>query len=203
MIRALHHIAAAAIAASAALLTGCRTQYVDAHGTHLAVSPDRMNTQDWTELAQRIVDELIASGALLRYGSGGAPASILLSPVQDQTGERIDPEAITKIVRMRLMATGRVAVITGNSVAGAAEDPIVAKSAERRRLAAGLEDPFEGVPDLSGRLRLFRDQVHVDGATQSGYFLQLTLSDTATQRSVWEGQATVMKRGSKTTIGTK
>lgn len=202
MTRALHHIAAAALAASAALLTGCRTQYVDAHGTDLAVSPDRMNTQDWTELAQRIVDELIASGALSRYG-GGAPASILLNPVQDQTGERIDPEAITKIVRMRLVATGRVAVITGDSVAGAAEDPIVAKSAERRRLAAGLEDPLQGVPDLSGRLRLFRDQVRVDGGTQSGYFLQLTLSDTATQRSVWEGQAAVMKRGSRTTIGTK
>ena len=195
----------AALLASVAGLpgVGCRTEYVDRDGTDLAVSPDRINLQDWTALAERLVQDLVASGALGLYGNGGRPAALLINPVQNQTGESIDPEAITKLVRVRLLATGKAQVITGNSVGGAAEDPIVAQSASRRSLAAGLEDPLEGVPDLSARLRLFRDQVRVDGKTQSGYFLQMTLSDTATQRAVWEGEVSIVKRGSRTTIGTR
>jgi hypothetical protein len=183
--------------------TGCRTEYVDRDGTDLAVSPDRINLQDWTALAERLVQDLVTSGVLGRYGNDGRPAAMLVNPVQNQTGENIDPEAITKLMRVRLLATGKVQVITGNSVAGAAEDPIVAQSASRRSLAAGLEDPLEGIPDLSARLRLFRDQVRVDDKTQSGYFLQMTLSDTATQRAVWEGEISIVKRGSRTTIGTR
>jgi PBP1b-binding outer membrane lipoprotein LpoB len=199
------HVRAALATAllSAAALAGCRTEYVDASGTNLAVSPDRMNTQDWTALAEDLAAQVVDSGVLAGYGRGGKPAAMLINPVQNETGERIDPEAITKLVRMRFLATGRVQVITGTSMGMEAEDPIVAQAQQRRRLAAGLEDPLAGVPDLSARLRLFRDQVRVEGKTQSAYFLQLTLSDTATQRAIWEGQTTVVKRGSKTTIGTK
>jgi PBP1b-binding outer membrane lipoprotein LpoB len=182
---------------------GCRTEYIDSRGESLAVSPDRLDMQDWTALAERIAQEMTSSGVLDRYGRAGRPASMLINPVQNQTGESIDPEAITKLVRIQLLATGRVQIITGGGAGTQAEDPIVAESRQRRRLAAGLEDPLDGVPDLSARLRLFRDRVRVDGKTQSAYFLQMTLSDTATQRSIWEGQATVAKRGSKATIGTR
>lgn len=192
-----------AVAAAAVLAAGCRTEYVDASGTNVAVSPDRLNTQDWTSLADDLAEQLVQSGTLSRYGNGGRAASMLINPVQNQSGESIDPEAITKLVRMRLLATGRVQVITGSTMGIDAEDPIVAQAQERRRLAAGLEDPLADVPDLSVRLRLFRDQLRVDGKTQSVYFLQMTLSDVATRRAVWEGQVTVMKRGSRTTIGTK
>lgn len=193
----------AALAVLALSPVGCRTEYVDASGTNLAVSPDRLNTQDWTALADQLAEQVVSSGVLTRYGNGGRPAALLLNPVQNETGESIDPEAITKLIRMRLLATGRVQVITGSSMGREAEDPIVAEAQQRRRLAAGLEDPLADVPDLSVRLRLFRDRVRVEDKTQSGYFLQMTLSDTATRRAVWEGQVTVMKRGSKTTIGTK
>ena len=182
-------------------LTACATSYVDPNGNDVAVSPDQINTQDWTALSHKLVQSLFASNALSSYGSGGHPAGILLNPLQNETGEAIDPEAITKLVRMQLMDTGRVQVLTGSSMGMQAEDPIVAKAKEKRRLAAGLEDPLDGVPDLSARLRLFRNQVQVGGKTQSTYFLQMTLSDTATQRSVWEGQASLMKRGSQVTIG--
>lgn len=191
-------LAAALVAAVAA---SCKTVYVDPDGPDVAVSPDRINTQDWTALANAISTKLVSSGVLSAYARDGKPAGLLLNPVQNQTGEALDPEAITKLVRIQLLDTGRVQVITGSSMGMAAEDPIVAKAQQRKRLAAGLEDPLADVPDLSARLRLFRDQVRVDGKTQSAYFLQMTLSDTSTQRAVWEGQASLMKRGSRTTIG--
>lgn len=182
-------------------LPGCKTAYVDPDGKDVAVSPDRINTQDWTALANRIASKLVSSGVLSGFGHDGKPAAILLNPVQNQTGEDIDPEAITKLVRIQLMETGRVQVMTGSAMGMEAEDPIVAKAQKRRRLAAGLEDPLADVPDLSARLRLFRNQVRVEGKTQSAYFLQMTLSDTSTQRSIWEGQASLMKRGDRVTIG--
>lgn len=190
-----------AAALVAAVVASCKTVYVDPDGPDVAVSPDRINTQDWTALANAISTKLVSSGVLSAYARDGKPAGLLLNPVQNQTGEALDPEAITKLVRIQLLDTGRVQVITGSSMGMAAEDPIVAKAQQRKRLAAGLEDPLADVPDLSARLRLFRDQVRVDGKTQSAYFLQMTLSDTSTQRAVWEGQASLMKRGSRTTIG--
>jgi hypothetical protein len=187
--------------AATAFAVSCKTVYVDPDGADVAVSPDRINTQDWTALANAISTKLVVSGVLSGYARDGRPAGLLLNPVQNQTGESIDPEAITKLVRIQLLETGRVQVITGSSMGMAAEDPIVAKAQQRKRLAAGLEDPLADVPELSARLRLFRDQVRVDGKTQTAYFLQMTLSDTSMQRAVWEGQASLMKRGSRTTIG--
>ncbi|MFM8698371.1 MAG: hypothetical protein ACKOF7_06850, partial [Phycisphaerales bacterium] len=67
--------------------------------------------------------QVVSSGVLSRYGNAGRPAALLLNPVQNQTGESIDPEAITKLVRMRLLATGRVQVITGSTMGMEAEDP--------------------------------------------------------------------------------
>lgn len=185
----------------AATLVSCKTVYVDPDGQDVAVSPDRINIQDWTALANAISTKLVASGVLSAYARDGKPAGLLLNPVQNQTGEAIDPEAITKLVRIQLLETGRIQVITGSTMGFTAEDPIVAKAQQRKRLAAGLEDPLADVPDLSARIRLFRDQVRAEGKTQSAYVLQMTLSDTSTQRAVWEGQASLMKRGSRTTIG--
>jgi len=182
-------------------IPACKTTYVDPNGLNVAVSPNEINTQDWSALANRIASELVKSNVLTPYGRDGKPAGILLNPLQNQTGENIDPEAITKLVRIQLLNTGRVQVMTGSSMGMEAEDPIVAKAQQKRRLAVGLEDPLGDVPDLSARLRLFKNTVHIEDQTQTAYFLQMTLSDAATQRAVWEGQATLMKRGSKVTIG--
>lgn len=179
---------------------GCSARYVDSGGNEVVVSADRMNIQDWSLLADEVVQSIVTSGVLARYG-GDQPAGIMLNPLQNQTTESFDGDAILKKIRIALINTGRVQVITIGGFGAEVEDEIAARAKDRQQLAAGLGDPLADVPAITLTAKLLRDQVRAQGQTQSAYILQMTLTDTSSGRGVWEGEATVMKQGSKSTIG--
>jgi hypothetical protein len=196
----MHRLVACTLIVSLSLVVACKTTYEDPEGTKLVVSPDRMNIQDWSMLADRIAQEMVTSGILTRYG-GGRPAGALLNPLRNDTGESFDEDAIFKRIRIALLNTGRIEFITVDSMGLGAEDQAAERARQRQQLASGLEDPLADVPQLTVQAKIFRDQVRAEGKTQSGYFLHVTLTDTQTGRGIWEGEASIVKRGSKSTIG--
>ncbi len=190
-----------ALLLGAFLLPSCaKTTYVDGKGNDLVVSAGRMNIQDWTQLSDKVVQSMVTSGVLQSYSAGG-PAGLLLNPLQNDTGEQFDGDAILKKIRIALLQTGRVQVITAGSMGLAAEDPIAQRAKARQQLAAGLEDPLADVPALTIQAKIFRDRVRAEGQQQSAYFLQMTLTDTKSGRGIWEDEVSIVKRGSKSAIG--
>jgi len=135
-------------------------------------------------LADQVVQDLLASGVLARYGNSGQPAGAMLGQLQNNTGESFDGDAILTKIRIALLQTGRVQVITTGGVGVAAEDPIAQRAKERQRLAPGLGNPLEDVPQITIQSKIFRDQVKAQGQLQTAYFLQMKLTDTATGRAV-------------------
>ena len=177
-----------------------RTQYVDAGGSDLIVSPDRMNLQDWSLLADQAVQDMVVSGSLSRYSSS-SPPGLLLNPLKNQTGEQFDGDAILKKIRIALLATGRVQVITAGDASQSGEDALAQRAKSKRQLSAGLADPLADVPGLTIQAKLLADRVKASGQTQTAYLLQLTLTDTTSGRGVWEGEAKVVKRGASARVG--
>ncbi|MSR42080.1 MAG: hypothetical protein EXS10_09320 [Phycisphaerales bacterium] len=187
------------------LSTGCKsnTRYVDAGSNDVIVSAGQMNVQDWSLLADQCTQSMISAGVLQRYGDQSKPAGLLLNALVNETTEQFDGDAILKKIRIALLNTGRVEVIMTAGPGGRAEDPIAQSAQQSKAFMAAADNQMmaQNTPDLTLTAKLLQNQIKASGDTQSTYILQMTLTDTTTGRGIWEGEANVMKRGGKATIG--
>ncbi len=185
--------------------TGCKspTRYVDAGGNDVIVNAGKMNVQDWSLLADQCTQSMISAGVLQRYGDQSKPAGVLLNALVNQTTEQFDGDAILKKIRIALLNTGRVEVIMTAGPGGRAEDPIAQSAQQSKAFMSGDDNALmaKNTPDLTLTAKLLQDQTKAGSDTQTTYILQMTLTDTTSGRGIWEGEANVMKRGGKATIG--
>jgi PBP1b-binding outer membrane lipoprotein LpoB len=170
----------ALLAASALLLgSGCQNaKYVDPKGNELVVNVDRMNIQDWSMLSDQVVQSMVSSGTLARLPA--QPAGLLLNPVVNTTTQQFDTDAIMKKIRIALINTGRVEVIMADDLFGGAEDRIA---------------------DITITAKLLEDRARAGSTRQVAYILQMSLTNTTTGRSVWEGEAQIVKQGERASVG--
>ena len=194
-------VASCALAATV-VLAGCqKAQYVDPKGNELIVSVDRMNIQDWSMLADQTIQSMVSSGTLARLPN--QPAGLLLNPVINTTTQQFDTDAIMKKIRIALLNTGRVEVIMADDLFGGAEDRIAREAQRRKDRAAGVDTDAsnKNVPDVTITAKLIEDRARAGNTRQVAYVLQMSLTNTATGRAVWEGEAQVVKQGERASIG--
>jgi penicillin-binding protein activator len=196
-------IAATALLSSAMLVaTGCqKAQYVDPKGNELVVNVDRMNIQDWSMLADQVVQSMVSSGTLARLPN--QPAGLLLNPVVNTTTQQFDTDAIMKKIRIALLNTGRVEVIMADDLFGGAEDRIAREAQRRKDKAAGVDTDAsnKNVPDITITAKLIEDRARAGNTRQVAYILQMSLTNTTSGRAVWEGEAQVVKQGERSSVG--
>lgn len=191
-----------AIAAVTLASAACnKAKYVDPKGKDLVVNVDRMNIQDWSMLSDQVVQSMVSSGVLSRLPN--QPAGMLLNPCVNTTTQQFDTDAIIKKIRIALMNTGRVEVIMADDMFGGAEDRIAREAQRRKDKAAGTDTDAsnKNVPDVTVTAKLLEDRTRAGSTRQVAYILQMTLTNTATGRAVWEGEAQVVKQGERSSVG--
>jgi uncharacterized protein (TIGR02722 family) len=191
-----------AVAAVTLATAACnKAQYVDPKGKDLVVNVDRMNIQDWSMLSDQVVQSMVSSGVLSRLPN--QPAGMLLNPCVNTTTQQFDTDAIIKKIRIALMNTGRVEVIMADDMFGGAEDRIAREAQRRKDKAAGVDTDAsnKNVPDVTVTAKLLEDRARAGSTRQVAYILQMTLTNTATGRAVWEGEAQVVKQGERSSVG--
>lgn len=191
-----------AIAAVTLASAACnKAKYVDPKGKDLVVNVDRMNIQDWSMLSDQVVQSMVSSGVLSRLPN--QPAGMLLNPCVNTTTQQFDTDAIIKKIRIALMNTGRVEVIMADDMFGGAEDRIAREAQRRKDKAAGIDTDAsnKNVPDVTVTAKLLEDRTRAGSTRQVAYILQMTLTNTATGRAVWEGEAQVVKQGERSSVG--
>ena len=191
-----------AIAAVTLATAACnKAHYVDPKGKDLVVNVDRMNIQDWSMLADQVVQSMVSSGTLARLPN--QPAGMLLNPCVNTTTQQFETDAIIKKIRIALMNTGRVEVIMADDMFGGAEDRIAREAQRRKDKAAGVDTDAsnKNVPDVTVTAKLLEDRTRAGNTRQAAYILQMTLTNTATGRAVWEGEAQVVKQGERASVG--
>ena len=192
-----------AIAATLPLaLLGCqKAQYVDPKGNDLIVNADRMNIQDWNLLADQVVQSMVNSGVLARLPN--QPAGVLLNPVINTTTQQFDTDGIMKKIRIALLNTGRCEVIMTAGPGGRAEDKIAQDAQALKDFQSGKDNQVNpnNVPDATLTAKLIEDRARSGGTRQVAYVLQMSLTNTTTGRAVWEGEASVIKQGNRSSVG--
>jgi uncharacterized protein (TIGR02722 family) len=181
---------------------GCqKAQYVDPKGNDLVVNADRMNIQDWNLLADQVVQSMVNSGVLARLPN--QPAGVLLNPVINTTTQQFDTDGIMKKIRISLLNTGRCEVIMTAGPGGRAEDKIAQDAQALKDFQSGRDNQVNpsNVPDATLTAKLIEDRARSGSTRQVAYVLQMSLTNTTTGRAVWEGEASVIKQGQRSSVG--
>ena len=181
-------------------LVGCMTpkaRYVDASGPETVVSMGKINIQEWAMAVDTLTGSLLSSGALEK--APARPAHVAFDRIVNNTSNQVDTNLLTKKIRVSLSESGKCVIAIGIG-AGGPESAIADQMSQLRAFESdGKIQTRE--PDFTLTGRLIEDRARADKTRQVTYVFQLTLIDTRTQVSVWEGEESIAKQGKKPVLG--
>ncbi len=189
--------------AALTLLNACsspKTAYVEPGSSRLVTTLDQINIQDFARAADTMVasliDHLINPG-LLKSGVPGEPALLAISRIQNNTGQQLDTDLLVKKIRVDLLRTGKV--WTSTTIAyGGPEDPL---AAEEQQLLARSSAGATRRPDYTLSGKIIENYTRAGNVRQVAYVFQLSLTKTPEGIAVWEDEKTIVKQGSRPTVG--
>lgn len=179
---------------------GCqtaKTKYVAPGGSESIISINQINTQDWINAADQMVQSLIVSGVIER--AERQPAVLGISRIINDTQQRVDTDALVKKIRVALNKTGKVVTTTTLGLGGRSEDPMAKSAAEMNRFMNDEPQALD-LPDfsLSGKLL---EQRATDGKDrQVTYTFQLSLTELSSGYAIWEDEVNIQKVGRKSNL---
>lgn len=177
---------------------GCSTpqaNYVDAGGPHTLRTLNKINIQEWSDAANKMVNSLLESNKL--QGTAEKPSVLAISRIVNNTTEQIDTDLLTKKIRVVLNKTGKVETSTVQGFGGA-EDPLAKEAREERDFLNNVKVSRKPDYTLSGKI--IEDRARVGDLRQTSYTFQLSLT-TQDGLAVWEDEVTIAKQGTKAAVG--
>jgi len=174
------------------MLSGCETETdtrtVDAKGPQ-AINTAAINSQDWANAADQLVNSLLSGGAL--SNAPRTPAILAVDRVINNTQLMVDTDLLIKKIRVALTQTGKIAI---TNTLGLGERAVVASE------AAELEEMQSGkkaktlVPDYTLYAKLIQQSDKNGKVTQNTYSFQMSLVQVKTGLTVWEEEKQIAKQ---------
>ncbi len=189
----------AALAAAGLFIAGCEsvpeTRTIDAQGKE-ALNTSSINSQDWANAADQLVQSLLSSNALER--APAQPAILAIDRVINNTTLSIDTDLLIKKMRVALSQTGKVAV---TNTMGLGERAVVAsEAAELEEMTTGKKAKITA-PNFTLYGKLIQQTDRQGGKTQNTYAFQMSLVDVKSGLTVWEDERTIAKMTQRPSVG--
>ena len=177
-----------------AMLTfsGCETtqdiRTVDAKGPD-AINTSAINSQDWANAADQLVQSLLSGGAL--NNAPRTPAILAVDRVVNNTQLMVDTDLLIKKIRVALTQTGKIAI---TNTLGLGERAVVAsEAAELEEMQSGKKAKVL-VPDYTLYAKLIQQTDKNGKTTQNTYAFQMSLVQVKTGLTVWEEEKLIAKQ---------
>ena len=168
--------------------TATETRTVDAKGPQ-AINTSAINSQDWANAADQLLNSLLSSGAL--NNAPRTPAVLAVDRVINNTQLMVDTDLLIKKIRVALTNTGKINV---TNTLGLGERAVVASE------AAELEEMQSGkkaktiVPDYTLYAKLIQQTDKNGKIAQNTYSFQMSLVAVKTGLTVWEEEKQIAKQ---------
>lgn len=189
----------AALAVAALFLAGCETtpdtRTIDARGPE-ALNTSSINSQDWANAADQLVQSLLSSSALER--APAQPAILAVDRVINNTTLSIDTDLLIKKIRVALTQTGKIAV---TNTMGLGERAVVAsEAAELEEMTTGKKQKLVA-PHYTLYGKLIQQTDRAGSQTQNTYSFQMSLVDVRSGLTVWEEERSIAKMTKRASVG--
>jgi uncharacterized protein (TIGR02722 family) len=184
--------AAGLVVGTALLLAGCEseteTRTVDAKGPE-AINTSAINSQDWANAADQLLNSLLSSDAL--NNAPRKPAVLAVDRIVNNTSLMVDTDLLIKKIRVGLTQTGKIAI---TNTMGLGERAVVAsEAAELDEMQSGKKAKTL-VPDYTLQAKLIQQTDRNSKLTQNTYSFQMSLVQVKTGLTVWEEEKQISKQ---------
>ena len=162
-----------------------------------------LDYRDFNTAGSKMVDDLLASGALNKPGGGRYVLAI--SRVINDTMQKIDTDQLIKQMRVALLRSGKVVVTTAVGANGP-EDRLAMDARELRNSGEFNQQTVASkgqmiAPEYSLSGKIIQRNVRQSKSKQAAeYYFQLTLTDINTGLAFWEGEEVLGKSGSNKSV---
>jgi len=162
-----------------------------------------LDYRDFNTAASKMVEDLLASGALNKPGGGRYVLAI--SRVINDTMQKIDTDQLIKQMRVALLRSGKVVVTTAVGANGP-EDRLAMDARELRNSGEFNQQTVAAkgqmiAPEYSLSGKIIQRNVRQSKSKQAAeYYFQLTLTDINTGLAFWVGAEVLGKTGSNKSV---
>ncbi len=194
-------LTAALAALLPAFITGCASdaKYIQTGGRQSIVTVGDVNIQDYIQASEAMIASLLSSGALDKVTN--PPAIIVMSRIENRTGQHLETDLLTKKIRIALNKGGK-AITRLNYGTGAdgqplVEDPTGASIADEQKYRS--TPALDRLPDFTLSGKIIETTVKAGKTRQSTYSFQLSLAKG--NYAVWEDEREITKQGKGASVG--
>jgi penicillin-binding protein activator len=168
--------------------TATETRTVDAKGPQ-AINTSAINSQDWANAADQLINSLLSGGAL--NNAPRTPAVLAVDRVINNTQLMVDTDLLIKKIRVALTNTGKIAI---TNTLGLGERAVVAsEAAELEEMQSGKKAKVL-VPDYTLYAKLIQQTDKNGKIAQNTYSFQMSLVAVKTGLTVWEEEKQIAKQ---------
>lgn len=171
-------------------LSGCASKnasYIESGGARSVVSTDKINIGDWNRASTKLVNAMLASGALERTQLK-QPIKILVSEVTNRTSDVIDTDLLTRQICIALNNSGKAEAASSD----AATNELAEYEAKKLGKSVAL-------PKLTLTGKIIEDRESNSDFREVTYVFFLDLNYRG--RAVWSGQEQISKQQEKSFWG--
>ena len=173
-------------------------RYIEDSSEKGQVNLEKINSQDFTRAANKLLQDLFTTGALAK--APDQPAILHVGEVRNDTQTYFDTDLLLQAMKRDLLASNRVRISTTEGLGGKASDKYAKEV--RAKLEAG--DPFAVIqprPFFSLSGKIIEETSRVDKVTQKDFYFLMTLTEIDTGTGVWFGRELISKQGRRGSIG--
>ena len=173
-------------------------RYIDDGSEEGLVNLDKINSQDFTRAANKLLQDLLTSGALARAPS--QPAIMHIGKIRNDTQSYFDIDLLLQAMKRDLIASNRVMISTTEGPGGIGADEY-AKDVRKKLELTGDPKVSRPRPNFSLSGKIIEETSRVEKVTQKDFYFLLTLTDLDKGTGVWFGRELVTKQGRRGAIG--
>tara|TARA_Y100000589_G_scaffold17963_1_gene14915 strand:- start:581 stop:1072 length:492 start_codon:yes stop_codon:yes gene_type:complete len=161
------------------------------------VNIGKINSQDFTRAANKLLQDLFVKGALTK--APDQPAILHVGEVRNDTQTYFDTDLLLQAIKRDLLASNRVRISTTDGF-GKPTD----QYAKEVRASVEARDPFavtRARPYFSLSGKIIEETSRVEKVTQKDFYFLMTLTEVASGTGVWFGRELISKQGRRDSIG--
>lgn len=173
-------------------------RYIEDSSEKGLVNLDKINSQDFTRAANKLLQDLFITGALVK--APDQPAVLHIGEIRNDTQTYFDTDLLIQGMKRDLLASNRVRISTTEGPGGKVSD----QYAKDTRTKINSKDPFainSPRPYFSLSGKIIEETSRVDKVTQKDFYFLLTLTEIQSGTGVWFGRELITKQGRRGAIG--
>ncbi len=173
-------------------------RYIEDSSEKGLVNLDKINSQDFTRAANKLLQDLFITGALAK--APNQPPVLHIGEIRNDTQTYFDTDLLIQGMKRDLLASNRVRISTTEGPGGKVSD----QYAKDTRAKINSKDPFainSPRPYFSLSGKIIEETSRVDKVTQKDFYFLLTLTEINNGTGVWFGRELISKQGRRGAIG--